>query len=230
MSRAFRLWVTSAISRMPKPASATWSTSRAISAGSTRPCGHHQRKPAARRRARLAEAFSQAPGAARRWRCPTAVGGATAGCAGTAAVPRVAAAAPKSERRLRRGVGDGVGHGGAFREDGGGKGQGYGELSDAGLRGGPVEAGAGARSGVRRRNGGRGRASRRRSGRSAPSARPCTRTLPRAAASTGPASTGSPQASAVSWQSSSFCEPPPTTWTTSSGAPASAAAVRRCRR
>ena len=47
MLRARRLWVTSATSRWPKPASATWSTSRAISAGSTRPCGHHQRNPAA---------------------------------------------------------------------------------------------------------------------------------------------------------------------------------------
>ena len=39
-------WWTSAISSSPNPASATWSTSRAISTGSTRPCGHHQRNPA----------------------------------------------------------------------------------------------------------------------------------------------------------------------------------------
>jgi hypothetical protein len=37
------LWWTAAISAPPKPASAIWSISRAISAGSTRPSGHHQR-------------------------------------------------------------------------------------------------------------------------------------------------------------------------------------------
>ena len=52
-------------------------------------------------------------------------------------------------------------------------------------------------------------ASRRGTG-SAPSARACTSTLPSAVASTGPASTGSPHASAVSWQSSSLRAPPPT--------------------
>ena len=36
----------------------------------------------------------------------------------------------------------------------------------------------------------------------------------------GPATTGRPQASAVSWQSSPFCEPPPTTCTTSGRTPA----------
>ncbi|HLM64503.1 MAG TPA: hypothetical protein VK306_09425 [Acidimicrobiales bacterium] len=43
-------------------------------------------------------------------------------------------------------------------------------------------------------------------------------------ASTGPARTGSPAASAVSWQSSSFWAPPPTAWTTSTGRFASVAA------
>ena len=52
-----------------------------------------------------------------------------------------------------------------------------------------------------------------------PCARAWTRTLPSAVASTGPATTGSPQASAVSWQSSSFRAPPPTRWTTSTGSP-----------
>ena len=37
------LWCTAAISAPPKPASAIWSTSRAISTGSTSPSGHHQR-------------------------------------------------------------------------------------------------------------------------------------------------------------------------------------------
>ena len=58
----------------------------------------------------------------------------------------------------------------------------------------------------------------------APGARAWTSTLPRAVASTGPATTSRPVASAVSWQSSSFCEPPPTTWMTSTSAPASSAA------
>lgn len=37
------LWCTAAISAPPNPASAIWSISRAISTGSTRPSGHHQR-------------------------------------------------------------------------------------------------------------------------------------------------------------------------------------------
>lgn len=37
------LWCTAAISAPPNPASAIWSTSRAISTGSTSPSGHHQR-------------------------------------------------------------------------------------------------------------------------------------------------------------------------------------------
>ena len=35
----------------------------------------------------------------------------------------------------------------------------------------------------------------------------------------GPASTGIPDRSAVSWQSNSFCEPPPTMWMTETGWP-----------
>ena len=61
---------------------------------------------------------------------------------------------------------------------------------------------AGARGGGRRGSRGPGARIAARSGRSAPSARAWTSTLPSAAASTGPASTGRPQASAVSWQSS----------------------------
>ena len=73
----------------------------------------------------------------------------------------------------------------------------------------PVEAQVGLVAGVRR--GCRATSARiaARSGRSAPSARACTSTLPSAAASAGPASTGRPQASAVSRQSRSLCEPPP---------------------
>ncbi|MFD0535689.1 hypothetical protein ACFQY7_20025 [Actinomadura luteofluorescens] len=37
------LWCTATISAPPNPASAIWSISRRISAGSTRPSGHHQR-------------------------------------------------------------------------------------------------------------------------------------------------------------------------------------------
>ena len=52
-----------------------------------------------------------------------------------------------------------------------------------------------------------------------PCDRACTSTLPSAVASTGPAMTGRPQASAVSWHSSAFRAPPPTRWTTSIVAP-----------
>ena len=54
-----------------------------------------------------------------------------------------------------------------------------------------------------------------------PAARAWMTTLPSAVASTGPAITGRPVASAVSWQSRSFCEPPPTMWTTSTSRSAS---------
>src|ERR1035437_4146786 len=47
-----------------------------------------------------------------------------------------------------------------------------------------------------------------RSPRISPRARACTRTLPSAVASTGPAMTGRPQASAVSWHRSSLRLPP----------------------
>ena len=50
-----------------------------------------------------------------------------------------------------------------------------------------------------------------------PAARACTSTLPRAVASTGPASTSRPVRSAVSWQSSAFWLPPPTMCTMSIG-------------
>ena len=50
---------------------------------------------------------------------------------------------------------------------------------------------------------------------SCPAARAWTRTLPSAVASTGPAMTRLPVASAVSWQRSRFCDPPPTMCTTS---------------
>ena len=63
-----------------------------------------------------------------------------------------------------------------------------------------------------------------RSGRSTPRVRAWTSTLPSAEASAGPASTGSPHASAVSWQSRSLRAPPPTTWTTATSRPARAAA------
>ena len=46
---------------------------------------------------------------------------------------------------------------------------------------------------------------------SSPAARACTSTLPRAVASTGPASTSRPVTSAVSWQSSALRAPPPIT-------------------
>ena len=58
-----------------------------------------------------------------------------------------------------------------------------------------------------------------------PWARAWTRTLPSAVASTGPAMTGSSQASAVSWQSSLLRAPPPTRWTTSIRRPASRVGV-----
>ena len=45
-----------------------------------------------------------------------------------------------------------------------------------------------------------------------PRARACTRMLPMAVASTGPATTVRPVASAANWFSSLFCEPPPTMW------------------
>ena len=64
-----------------------------------------------------------------------------------------------------------------------------------------------------------GRASRPGRRRPRPTARAWTRTLPSAAASTGPASTGRPQASAVSWHSSSLRAPPPTRCTTSTCRP-----------
>ena len=47
---------------------------------------------------------------------------------------------------------------------------------------------------------------------SSPAARACTRTLPSAVASTGPASTWRPVTSAVSWHSSALRAPPPMTW------------------
>ena len=62
-----------------------------------------------------------------------------------------------------------------------------------------------------------------------PAARAWTTTLPSAVASTGPAITGRPVASAVSWPSRSFCAPPPTMWTTSMSRSASAAAWRMVR-
>src|SRR5262249_7169593 len=55
-------------------------------------------------------------------------------------------------------------------------------------------------------------------------ARAWTSTLPIAVASTGPATTGSPQASAVAWQSSSLRAPPPNRCTTSMPRPDSRAA------
>ena len=58
-----------------------------------------------------------------------------------------------------------------------------------------------------------------------PTAIACTRTLPSAVASTGPANTGSPVRSAVSWHSSRLRAPPPTTWSTSNVRP-----VTRCSR
>src|SRR5262245_56527050 len=64
----------------------------------------------------------------------------------------------------------------------------------------------------------------------APSARPCTSTLPRAAASTGPATTGRPHASAVSWHSRWFRAPPPTIWTVSTCRPVSSWTSARARR
>ena len=57
-----------------------------------------------------------------------------------------------------------------------------------------------------------------------PRARAWTSTLPKAAASTGPASTGNPSASEVSWHSSSLCAPPPTRCTTSTSRPESRSA------
>ena len=114
----------------------------------------------------------------------------------TAAVPRVAAAAPKRERRVRRApemgsVMVGPSERGGRRVVGSGA---------AGSRG----ASGDSKRRTGRGCGGPGHASSARSARSAPGARPCTSTLPSAVASTGPASTGSPQRSAVSWQSSSF--------------------------
>ena len=106
MSRARRLWVTSATSRMPKPASATWSTSRAISAGSTLPCGHHQRKPAAV--ASPGRAKSRASARGRPSATPGVAGplprAAAAGRA-TAVAPAPAAAAPSRARRRTAAVG-----------------------------------------------------------------------------------------------------------------------------
>ena len=69
------------------------------------------------------------------------------------------------------------------------------------------------RSGRARGSAAPARASRRGPGRSTPRVRAWTSTLPSAEASTGPASTGTPQASAVSWQSRALREPPPTTCT-----------------
>ena len=69
-----------------------------------------------------------------------------------------------------------------------------------------------------------GRAARRSPPPSTPAARAWTSALPSAAASTGPATTGSPQASAVSWQSRALRAPPPTTCTTSTSRPDSSAA------
>jgi hypothetical protein len=50
--------------------------------------------------------------------------------------------------------------------------------------------------------------------------------LPQQAASTGPATTGSRQASATSWQNSGLATPPPTTWTVRTGRPVSHTASR----
>ena len=55
----------------------------------------------------------------------------------------------------------------------------------------------------------------------APVASICTAMLPSAVASTGPATTGSPVASAVNWLSSRFCEPPPMTRIRAIGRPTS---------
>ena len=82
----------------------------------------------------------------------------------------------------------------------------------------PARTAAGARCRARSREARRGR---RRRG---PSVRAWTRMLPMAVASTGPATTRRPVASAVSWHSRAFCEPPPTTWMTSIGRPARRAA------
>ena len=229
MPRADRLCVTSAISSAPKPAAATWSTSRAISFGSTAPCGHHQRNPAAvsgpgRRNPRR----TPRPVAGRRLPCP-----ALAGAWPATTTPAVTAAAPKSERRrmpVALGVLVWLLH---FTH----------QVSREGRR---VRCGRGgaaaaphvhasqsrcaARSVVRRGCGGSARASRPgRAGRRR-AARACTSPLPSAAASAGPASTGTPRASAVSWQSRAFCEPPPTRCTTSTSRPARVAASRMLRR
>ena len=59
----------------------------------------------------------------------------------------------------------------------------------------------------------------------APAARPWTSTLPRAVASTGPATTGRPVRSARAWQRRAFWLPPPTTWTCRTVRPDSVAAV-----
>ena len=68
-----------------------------------------------------------------------------------------------------------------------------------------------------------------RSPETSPSERACTRMLPSAVASTGPAMTGSRQAFAVSWHRSAFRDPPPTTWTTSIVRPDSRAASSTAR-
>ena len=225
MLRARRLWVTSATSSTPKPASATWSTSRAISTGSTRPCGHHQRKPAA----------VAVPGCAKRptrclgshWVAADAPPGAAAADDDAAATnPAAAAEAPIRVRRVRW-VAPGVEvelvrcwSMGVSLEV---------WVRRCGHVGRPRPSPRPGRGSWRRtswvsRTRARMAA---RSGRSAPRARAWTRALPSAAASPGPASTGTPRASAVSWQSRWLWEPPPTTWTTSRLRAASRAAVRR---
>ena len=73
---------------------------------------------------------------------------------------------------------------------------------------------------TRARSVGRGRGS------TAPAARACTSTLPRAVASTGPANTGRPVRSAIAWQSRAFWLPPPTTCTTPTVATGQASAAR----
>ena len=120
MLRARRLWVTSATSRWPKPASATWSTSRAISAGSTRPCGHHQRNPAALAGPGLAEQLLQVLREAGR-RCREGRAGAATVPAAptTAAVPSDGCGGAEEGAAGEAAARDGVGHGVAFRGGGG---------------------------------------------------------------------------------------------------------------
>ena len=63
----------------------------------------------------------------------------------------------------------------------------------------------------------------------APTARSWTSMFPSAVASTGPATTGMPVASAVDWHSRAFFDPPPTMWIVAGATPDSSAASRSAR-